>query len=94
MIVDRYYFQQHRMVWAVVGFFCGCLLVWVRQPLGWLAIVAASCILLTRSWYYGWREFFVFLLLFFVGLFVMEVQMQKFALYHNRLDRWWQFLVQ
>lgn len=79
MIVDRYYFQQHRMVWAVVGFFCGCLLVWVRQPLGWLAIVAASCILLTRSWYYGWREFFVFLLLFFVGLFVMEVQMQKFA---------------
>lgn len=38
MIVDRYYFQQHRMVWAVVGFFCGCLLVWVRQPLGWLAI--------------------------------------------------------
>ena len=40
MIADRYYFQQHRMVWAAVGFLCGCVLVWVQRPLGWLAVAA------------------------------------------------------
>lgn len=79
MIADRYYFQQRRMVWAVVGLLSGFLLVEVSRPLWQLGAVIGIGVLLAASLYHGRTEFIVFLLLFVFAMITMHGQAQKFA---------------
>ncbi len=78
MIADRYYFQQHRMVWAATGFICGCVLVFGAAA-SWMAGGLRQWVV--RCWQGAaiaeGRKAWYFCYCFLLGMGVMAEQMQK-----------------